>query len=249
MAHPGHELRVHGWLETARPLTFVLTDGSGGAGEGRISSTTRLLNAVGARCGALYGRFSDRQVYQLVMERCHARFIALADELARELAAENIDYVVGDAEEGYNPSHDLCRMLIGTALAVLRRDTGRMLPNYDFLLVGRPDEGQTAKDAGAIRLDLNQAALDRKFAAARAYAELANEVAVALAKTGPEVFRHEVLRPCGSEAGLSRTGAEKPYYDTYGEEQVAKGRYAAVLRWEEHMWPLAAALRRHTEAK
>jgi len=249
MAHPGHELRVHGWLETAQPLTFVLTDGSGGVGAGRIGSTTRLLNAVGARRGALYGRFSDRQIYQLVMERSHAMFMALADELARDLAAGDIDYVVGDAEEGYNPSHDLCRMIIGTALAILRRDTGRMLPNYDFLLVGRPDEGQTAKDAGAIKLALDQAALDRKFAAARNYSELVNEVAAALAKTGPEVFRHEVLRPCGSEAGLSRSGTGKPYYETYGEEQVTKGRYAAVLRWGEHMQPLAAALRRHTEAK
>jgi hypothetical protein len=246
MAHPGHELRVHGWLETARPLTFVLTDGSGGAGEGRIGSTMRLLNAVGARPAALKGRFSDRQIYQWVMERRHAVFTALADELARDLAAGGIDYVVGDAEEGYNPSHDLCRMIIGTALALLRRDTGRMLPNYDFPLVGRPDEGPAA---GAIRLVLDQAALDRKFAAARGYSELADEVAAALAKTGPDAFRQEVLRPCGAEAGLARSGAEKPYYETYGEEQVAKGRYAAVLRWSEHMQPLAEALRRHTEAK
>src|SRR5207302_1404403 len=27
VAHPGHELRVHGWLERERPLVFVLTDG------------------------------------------------------------------------------------------------------------------------------------------------------------------------------------------------------------------------------
>lgn len=27
VAHPGHELRVYGWLEQARPRVFVLTDG------------------------------------------------------------------------------------------------------------------------------------------------------------------------------------------------------------------------------
>ena len=29
VAHPGHELRVHGWLELARPTVCILTDGSG----------------------------------------------------------------------------------------------------------------------------------------------------------------------------------------------------------------------------
>ena len=32
VAHPGHELCVHGWLEIARPKVFVLTDGSGRSG-------------------------------------------------------------------------------------------------------------------------------------------------------------------------------------------------------------------------
>ena len=29
IGHPGHELLVHGWLEVARPIVFVFTDGSG----------------------------------------------------------------------------------------------------------------------------------------------------------------------------------------------------------------------------
>ena len=28
VAHPGHELRIYGWLERARPQVHVLTDGS-----------------------------------------------------------------------------------------------------------------------------------------------------------------------------------------------------------------------------
>ena len=32
VAHPGHELRVHHWMELARPLVLVLTDGSGRQG-------------------------------------------------------------------------------------------------------------------------------------------------------------------------------------------------------------------------
>jgi hypothetical protein len=43
IAHPGHELRVHHWIERTRPLVFVLTDGSGHTGVSRLASTTAVL--------------------------------------------------------------------------------------------------------------------------------------------------------------------------------------------------------------
>ena len=65
MAHPGHELRIHGWLERTRPLPFVLTDGSGHTSSSRLASTTRVLTAAGAQpAGVLYGQLTDREVYQ-----------------------------------------------------------------------------------------------------------------------------------------------------------------------------------------
>jgi len=48
IAHPGHELRVHHWLEKTRPLVFVLTDGSGRTAQSRLHSTTRILERAGA---------------------------------------------------------------------------------------------------------------------------------------------------------------------------------------------------------
>lgn len=242
VAHPGHELRVHGWLEIARPQAFVFTDGSGGGGEGRLASTTRVLERAGVCCGPVYGRFTDRQIYELAMAGRHEVFVALADELAGHLERAGIDYVAGDAVEGYNSTHDVCRMVIGAALAQLAQRTGRMLPNYDFLLVGRPDECPAAARADAIRLELDEAAMQRKRAAAAGYPELAAEVERAIAAVGLEAFRHEVLRPCPPDAGFTAV-AEKPYYETYGEKMVAQGRYAQVLRWQEHLRPLAEALR------
>src|SRR4051794_29308473 len=48
VAHPGHELRVHGWIEAVRPLVHVLTDGSGSSGRSRLESTRRVLGPTGA---------------------------------------------------------------------------------------------------------------------------------------------------------------------------------------------------------
>jgi hypothetical protein len=59
VAHPSHELRLHGWLEQARPYVCILTDGGGRAGEPRLARTTEVLFRAGARHGAIYGRLSD----------------------------------------------------------------------------------------------------------------------------------------------------------------------------------------------
>jgi len=44
IAHPGHELRVHYWLEQAKPAVCVLTDGSGRTQKSRLDSTTGVLS-------------------------------------------------------------------------------------------------------------------------------------------------------------------------------------------------------------
>src|SRR6266699_30347 len=91
IAHPGHELRVHAWVELAQPLAFVLTDGSGHTGQSRLASTSRLVD-------------------------------------------ERIDYVVGDAFEGHNPGHDLCRVIIDAAAELAGR-AGQRVACLDFPLV------------------------------------------------------------------------------------------------------------------
>jgi hypothetical protein len=48
IAHPGHEARLRGWVERARPRVFVVTDGSGRGGVSRIGETARALKETGA---------------------------------------------------------------------------------------------------------------------------------------------------------------------------------------------------------
>src|SRR3954454_11266423 len=106
VAHPGHELRVYGWLERERPEVFVLTDGSGSSGQSRVSSTVETLRRAGARPGSVFGRFSDRELYEVVLEGRTAVFTELARELAGAFVERGVEVVAADALEGYNPSHD-----------------------------------------------------------------------------------------------------------------------------------------------
>jgi hypothetical protein len=243
VAHPGHELRVYGWLERERPEVFVLTDGSGSTGQSRVSSTAETLRRAGARPGSVFGRFSDRELYEVILEGKIEVLTGLARELADAFSERGVERVAADAIEGFNPCHDVCRLVTDTAVALARRRTGRAIDSYDFLLEGRPDACPVNGSSGVLRLELEDGALDRKLAAARAYPEMADEVERAFARHGAGAFRIECLRPADPEADIEALIAEPPYYERYGERQVAAGRYPGVLRFREHFLPLARALR------
>jgi hypothetical protein len=162
--------------------------------------------------------------------------------IADFLMAEKIDYVVGDALEGYNTSHELCRFLIGAAVELAQRRTGRQIANYDILLTGRPDECPVELRPNAIHLCLDDAAVERKLAAAEDYPELKHEVEGALKQFGKALFSQEWLRPVSNLAGLNPVDGEMPFYEKHGEKQKAAGHYQYVIRQSEHMMPLAKVL-------
>jgi AcrR family transcriptional regulator len=240
IAHPGHELRVHGWIERARPEVFVLTDGSGHQEVPRLDSTREVLRRAGAREGSVFGRFGDRDLYRMLMEGELDPLERLAHELADALVAGGVEVVASDAIEGYNPSHDLCRLLAESAVALASRRLERPIASYDFLLEGRPDLCPAELAPRAIRLLLDDAALERKLDAARSYPEIAGEVEYALQTHGPDAFRVECLRPAAVD--LERQVPEPAVYELYGERQVAAGHYSQVLRFREHFLPAALLL-------
>ncbi|HWN08969.1 MAG TPA: hypothetical protein VNO50_06820 [Pyrinomonadaceae bacterium] len=244
IGHPGHELRVHGWLEVARPVVFVFTDGSGRANQSRLPSTTRILSRAGATRGSIYGRFTDANAYAAILNHEFDVFVELAEELCEAFAAERIDYVAGDAFEGYNPMHDVCRLIINAAVAAAQGLRDHRVGNLGFSLIGQPTACQQAPHADGICRRLDDVAFARKLAAAKGYVELAGEVHSALEHTSADALRVECLRPVGSAEDLSD---QPPFYESHGEKQVAAGLYTRVLRYQEHIAPLAEALRRYVE--
>ena len=294
VAHPSHELRLHGWLENAQPYVCVLTDGGGRAGEPRLDRTTEVLLHAGATQGAIYGRLSDLDVYAAILNGDAELFTAIVEELAQEFVNNSIEYVVGDAAEGYSVTHDICRVMIGAAVSVAERRYGHRVENFDFIVVGPADECPEELRDNAIWLQLDDEAFDRKVKAAWGYTpklakdieaaltgepfrgvlrfsqpELAGEVDVEVTTavqagvdSYPELkkkhqqlvdgqplesYRVECLRPIDNQAGTHWTTSNRPFYELYGEKLVAAGRYEKVIRYEEHMLPLAQAIRAKVE--
>lgn len=243
VAHPGHELVVHHWLNLARPRVFVMTDGSGHTGRSRLHLTTDVLTQAGAEPGSIYGRFPDPAIYAALLNHDFDLFINLAEELAAALVRARVEYVAGDALEGYNPIHDACRLVINAAVELANRMQDQRIANFDFLLMGQPGTCREELRAQAIWLRLDEDTFVRKIAAVRAYPYASAELDIILTRMSVDEYRTECLRPVTYQDASCDAVAEPPFYERYGEKQVAAGHYERVLRYREHFVPLAAALR------
>jgi len=238
--HPGHELRVFGWAVENRPRLYVLTDGSGSGRSSRISTTRKLALDVGAREGEIFGSTRDHEFYRAIITGRTSFFVELLDVLAASFIEHDIDCVLGDAAEGFNPTHDICRYLVDSTVELVSRESGRTIANYQYRLTER-ELGQVEQhDNHCIHVTLSDAAFAAKLAAARTYVALDGEVTTALAHYGEDHFRTECMKPA-EKPSLETRGA-KPYYEVFGEERVRTGVFDTVLRYENHVQPIRQAL-------
>lgn len=188
---------------------------------------------------------SDGDLYAAVLDHEHSPFLRLVEELASMVVHDRVEILVGDAEEGYNPTHDICRLLVDATVRLVGRTTTARIANYDFALVGPPDHCHEALRSRSIRLALDEAAFARKLSAALNYPELRSEVEAAL--SGAYDLRVECLRPVVDRDYAAAAPHNGRFYEDYGERQVQAGHYERVLRYREHVLPLALALDAHVE--
>jgi hypothetical protein len=236
---------VFGWISEYKPRIYVITDGSGRSATSRISSTAALLASVGAPRGEIFGAMSDAEIYRAILQQDTPRFLTLVDELASSFLRYGIDCVAGDGEEGFNPTHDLCRVVMNAAILLAQEASGKQITNLEFSLTEWEQAcPEPQHDERCLHWTLDDRQLSKKIAAARQYIELKDDVSRAMAQRGEEYFRNECLRPVLDPTPHLDT-AKKPFYETWGERQVLKGEYQSVIRLEQHILPLANAIFDH----
>ena len=227
----------------------VLTNGAGHTGKSRLDSTSRILASVGATSGNIYGGYADTEIYQAILAHDFSFFTDVVDDLVQLLIRQEIEYIVGDASEGYNPGHDICRLLIDTAVEIVRQRTGNGVTNFDFLLTGNPAQIPHEVTQNTIQLILDTATLQRKLEVSRSYAEMTSEVELAIENFGEESFRTESFRLVKLSEFLTSGNQQIPFYEQHGERQVTAGYYQHVIRYRQHMLPLIDALQQFVKGK
>lgn len=262
LAHPGHELVIHGLVHRLHPTVAILTDGSGKTGVSRVDSTTRCMEPAGAKPTSFYGGYTDREIYRALLTRDTGFFVGILEQVADLLVSLEAETVIGDAAEGWNPVHDVWRSIVDEAVGLASSRRGKAIRNFDFLLFAPHPVAALHAASDSITMHLDESAYRRKLEAAEMYAELHGEVDVALhGKTGqlvpvPELSRELDRRLQGLSAESYRTEHLRPVtgpslplerrvYELYGEMLVARGRYEEAIRYETHLLPVEMALRQH----
>lgn len=243
IGHPGHELRLWGWVASARPDVCILTDGSGSTGHPRLDATRAALDAVGARPQSPFGALTDSTVYDALLSGEYAPLRLVARDLLHVVLDSGADALISDAIEGYNPTHDVCG-LIGQAVVEAAARRGRPCRGFAFDVVQAASAGPAA-----IQVTLDEQGLDDKIALAREYARqagdmLAREVDDMLARHGREAFQREHLVPTSPRPLAERFSNEPPFYERHGERRVREGKYAHAVRLHAHLVPFAEDLER-----
>lgn len=235
ISHPGHEMRVLEWVRRNRPRTVILTQGDGASGDSRLEESARLLDQVGARlCRSWLEPVPDKRIYGALLGRHESPFPAWLAALVKRCAESDVQTIVADSAEGYNPSHDLCRALANQLVRDLR-SRGKPIASLEFPLDGHPNDparreqvreqvqmsGDEVKDKIFLALDY----------ARRTSVQLHSEIESMLEKFGEEAFQIETFyaaqRTTYEDGHLPD---ETPHFETVGEERTKSGVYRDVIR-------------------
>jgi hypothetical protein len=246
VAHPGHELFVYGWMKRERPRVYVLTDGSGRSAEGsRIEGSVRLASVLDCECGALLGPYGSEKLYAAVLRGDAAPLVDGAHTLAEDWERRGVDHVLGDAWERQILGHDLCRFMIGAALAMVRRRTGREITTSEYPIYGYHGERSPVPRGRLERELLPWDSVDAKIAAAAFYEEpsFEAEVEALVRERGREAFRLEERWRVPVWHGYVDPETSPPRWEEHGERLVRDGVRSETIRYREHVAPLLDRLR------
>jgi hypothetical protein len=236
MAHPGHELFLHHWLETERPLVFVLSDGSGGHGEDRRAASARIIQAAGAGIGPVFGLASDQRWYAAILAGEPDLFDQARRLILTACRTAGVRRIVTDPVELYNPLHDLCNALATGIARSLAREKGSEIELLDYA-IEHPD---LKNGRARLELAVTGEAYARKRAAVASYLQLAAEVERrnwTAATHGSE----KLYAPNGATAWPAEP-AEEPFYEEFGRRRIAEGLYRDLITYRAHVRPLALVL-------
>lgn len=200
-----------------------------------------ILDKLGAVAAEEAPFDSDSRIYQRLLRDGASLAVELAEHLLPHLLNPMTSLVVADSAEGFNPTHDLVRIVVNAAVMEANRTRANPLRSLAFPLVG-PPVPQDRVEFSPAWVRLSEQGLKEKVEAARGYEQLAKEVENILRKYGEDPFAleyfHTIVTPgdCGY--------FEQPHYELVGKERFLSGLYEEVITFADHLLPVAEGLHR-----
>lgn len=171
IAHPGHELRLHGFLDEINPWLFILAD------EGETSHMDRMQHYLGfifkdtgilkKNRDAFYiierkekdiasinksTYVRDEEIQNELIQGSTAWFEFYINKMANTFIKNKIDHVVMDASEEMDAVHEINRIMTELAVKLVKKRTGTEIILYEFNVL-KPFDDNISDDC--IRIELN----------------------------------------------------------------------------------------------
>lgn len=182
IAHAGHELRLHRFLEIAKPYVFLLTDGSHRFGQDMMMhSVTVIDNAIKQDKKLKFNPKDDSwkrawmiiqgdqppehkhikssQLYLQLIEQKSEFFEYYINFIASNLIRRNINCIISDGFEKLDFVQHICRIMTDIAVGFIVKNTGKQIFQYDYA-VNLPYDTDLTDDC--IEINLDEEAIDRK---------------------------------------------------------------------------------------
>lgn len=229
LAHPGHELRIHHWLERAKPRVYLLTDGSGGRHNARTEYSHHIVKAAGATPGSVFGEIPDAAWYEALLAGDQIFFLDVFTRISADLDSDQEVQVVSDAVDGYNPVHDLAFVFGSAVNALLQK---KRKGHQQLCSAAVPNVPGTVQ----VEIKLDQDAQARKRAAIEAYTPLADEARLILARDPGCLTRERLITQTPDWT------AQTPEWERIGRERVAKGIYGRCITYKDNVQPIVRLL-------
>lgn len=243
VGHPGHELLAYNFMSVYKPDIIFLTNGSGRNNQPRITQSINLIKSLGLKAYFPFESYSDRQIYDLILSNSIDSFLSTKLALKEFILEQKYQVILGDALEGFNPSHDLCRYLINSIVIDLENKIE--IKNYEFFQDDVRKNQTSVKKPEDIILELNEDELQKKMDACINYPEIKSEVDKFVAQYGKSFFTLEFFRKVEEPKKIIGWDTEFPYYEEFGRKRIVEGTYKQLISFENHMKKLAHSLFTH----
>lgn len=232
IAHPGHELRVYGWIRRTRPACMILTTGSrSGADRSRLNASAEILAIAGADRSELFGDTLDRDLYAVVLAGDIAPFLRWKKTAVEILVKHRPQQLVVDGWQLYSVAHDLTHVMGRLAAQEAADKLGFPIQVLQYDVVPAQLAGPVQKGAGAFCVELSSDELAEKRAAIGRYPDVEREVLELREIEGEDHARTEpFFLPPSLEQVIQPPGVQ-PKYEFFGEARKAAGIYGDVIRW------------------
>ena len=228
-AHPGHEFRLLHTITTCPSVLHIFTTGSrSSTSMERIEASRLLASKLGAIEGEVFGPAIDRTFYEAILGGDVQFFQNLVEQLASSFILHDVNRVVVDSWQNYNPLHDLTHLCGRLATHRFEKQTGRALQILDYPVVTADlSDAPCGPLVSSTTLDLAQAKY--KLEAIAAYPDIADDANRLIAFDGNDAVKVECLHSLLPLAELKPS--RPPFYEAYGRSVVSTGTYSEVITW------------------